>query len=357
MPRVSLPEGAEPVQDDAYTAPATQEEFWARDWAYVMKLTRALMRDKAEAEDVAADIFEKLLRRDVPGMYQPGVVSKHTKKRVTWRAFLSAQVALYVRGKQEQVGRRIQREPLLCDSTVGDGTAWLDLFGNHADDAYPSLGSDFVAQVRERLAALPAWDGPSLLDMFEEVLAHVQDGGKVSLGFLRKKFGLSQAGAEEALSRLRQEVSRSQVPVTTVEVAGITLTAAEAAEAAALLEAAPGSHVRPVFARAGHKLAAAGTRWYLPVAREELKLYPGLRTAGGTHATGHVSHVKAAVVHWLRRAAEGASVALEVIVTSPEPSPAEELESRLWKLGASPSDVSEIMELARVAYGVRRRAS
>lgn len=355
MPRVVFPPPSGEQPPD-YQAPSSPEEFWERDWRYVRLLTGKLLGEREETEDVAADIFEKLLARNVPGMYKPGTVSVHTKKPVTWRAFLSAQVALYVRGKSEQVARRQWREPLLCDATVGrdEATTWVELFGSHSDDEYPSLASDFVPRVRARLAALPPWEGTSLLDLFEEVLARVREGEKPSLAFLRRRFGLTVAEAEQAMARLREEVSLSAVPVPAVEIAGVTLTPAEAEQAAKLLEESPGSHVRPVFARAGHKLAAGGTKWYLPVAREELRKFPELKKEGGTHATGHVSHVKEALIHWLRRSAAGIT---EVTVLSPpsQPSPAEELEAALWRLGVvGKEQLEEIERLARAAYGLRR---
>jgi hypothetical protein len=352
MPGASLAE----TVPGGFEAPPTAEEFWKRDWVYIRTLVATLLRDRQETEDVAADIFEKLMVRDVPGMYNPDTVSQHTSRRVPWRSFLSAQVALYVRGKSEQVARRQYREPLLCDSTSDSGVSWLEMFGDSCGDEYPSLEEDFVARVRARLAVLPPWDGVSLADLFEAVLAQAAAGQKVSLAFLRRKFGFSQDEAEAAMVRLREEMGRSDAAVALVEVAGMSFTPAELAAAADLLEAAPGSHVRPALARGGHRLAQAGTRWYLPVAREELALFPELKVASGSHQEGHVSHVKGALVHWLRRASSGAAAGAPAVPEAVRPVTMEErLEARLWQLGASAGDVSEILELARRAYGAPAR--
>lgn len=300
--------------EEKYKAPATAEEFWLRDWDYVGKLTRTLLRDeaKADAEDVAADIFEKLLARDVPSMYKGDVVSVHTKRRVTWRAFLSHQVALYVRGKQEQVDRRAWREPLWCDAPVGDnGDTWGGVFGGQVTDAYPSLpDSEFVFRAREYLAGLPEWEGPSLADLFEEVLASFADTGKVSVAFLRKRLGLTQGQASEYLAALRREIS-SGVGIPAFDVGGIWLTSAEIEEAARLLRESKGNHVLPVLARAGHHLAVAGKTWYLKVAAQELRDYPELAIPRGAHAKGgHGNQVKASLVHWLERAVGSSHEAL-----------------------------------------------
>lgn len=303
--------------DLTYTAPATPEEFWRRDWVYVIKLTRTLLKDSQEAEDIAADIFEKLLTRDVPGMYKPGVVSAHTKRRVTWRAFLSNQVALYCRGKQEQVDRRLYREPLLCDSTAlaGDyNVRWVELFGGAVWDDYPSLSeSEFILRIREFLSGQPEWAGEiSLVTVFEEILALVTAGEKVSVAYLRRKFGLSSPDAQAALARIREVIAGSayglsvsvelpgDVPVT-FEVAGLRLTVQEVRDAAACLRTAKGNQVRRAFAAVGHRLAECGTKWYLAFAAEELREYPELRLPKGSHAGGHNDQVKQAVIHRLER--------------------------------------------------------
>jgi hypothetical protein len=313
MGRVSLFSQTEnPAQN--YVAPVSREEFWIRDWEYVVKLVRTLLQKDArlEAEDVAADIFEKLLVRDVPSMYKGDVVSVHTKRRVTWRAFLSHQVALYVRGKQEQVDRRAWREPLWCDAPVGDGgDKWAEVFGGQVTDQYPSLpDGEFVVRTRQYLATLPEWEGPSLLDLFEQVLASFQDTGKVSLQFLRKKLGLTQEQAAEYLASLQREIS-SGLGIPAFEVGGVWLTVDEISEAARLLREAGGNHVLPVLRRAGHRLGGSGKTWYLGVAAQELRDYPELRIDRGAHARGgHGNQVKVCLVHWLERAAGAAHEAL-----------------------------------------------
>lgn len=303
-----------PNPGENFTAPESREQFWVRDWDYVVKLVRTLLREDArlEAEDVAADIFEKLLVRDVPSMYKGDVVSVHTKRRVTWRAFLSHQVALYVRGKQEQVDRRAWREPLWCDAPVGDGgDKWSEVYGGQVTDQYPSLpDSEFIVRTRAYLAALPEWEGPSLLELFEEVLASFQENGKVSLQFLRKRLGLTQQQAADYLAALQREIS-SGLGIPGFQVGGVWLTADEIAEAARLLRESRGNHVRPVFARAGHRLAGAGKTWYLGVAAQELRDYPELRIATGAQTRGgHGNQVKVCLVHWLERAAGQAHEAL-----------------------------------------------
>jgi DNA-directed RNA polymerase specialized sigma24 family protein len=341
------------VSDLTYVAPATREEFWERDWVYVIKLTRTLTRSPQDAEDIAADIFEKLLIRDVPAMYRPDVVSKHTKRRVTWRAFLSNQVALYCRGKQEQTDRRSFREPLWCDAPTGDnGSRWVELFGGNVWDDYPSLSeSEFVTRIREYLAELPEWEGPDLVAVFEDMLARVSEGEKVSVTYLRKRFHISNSAAQETLRHIRDAIGGDQ-PVKPVlyEVGGVQLTADEVRDAARLLREAKGNQVRRVFSRGGHKLATAGTTWYLEFAAQEAKDYPELKAPSGSHTKGgHGDGVKRALIHRLERMT-GLTVVASASEDEPEV-PAEVFESRLWQLGATKEDVAELIALAQQAFG------
>lgn len=340
-----------------YQAPSCPEEFWRRDWVYVVKLVRTLLGNGQEAEDVAADIFEKLLKRDVPGMYKPGTVSTHTKRPVTWRAFLSTQVALYVRGKGEQVSKRLWREPLWCDAPASAGSQtgrWVELFGGEVWDDYPSLSdSEFISRVRDHLAAMPEWQGISLLTVFEKILTRVNDGEKVSVSYLRKQFGITGSDAHAVLGRLRQVIAGSIPPPPSYEVAGMKLTATEVRAAADALESSKGNRVRPAFVKAGHKLAAAGTKWYLAFAAEEVEQFPELKVPKGSHVTGHTDQVKRAVIHRLKRMVSLAAVPDPQPAQDLEPeedTPADVLEARLWQLGATGKDVEEIMTLAREAF-------
>lgn len=345
-----------PEPDPEYQAPADAEEFWTRDWTYVCKFVSALLRNGQESPDVAADIMEKLVTRKVYELYVPGTVSQHTKRKVSWRAFLSAQVALYVRGKGEQVTRRLYREPLLCDAPAGDGSSrWVEMFGGQVWDDYPSLSdSDFVIRIREQLADLPPWEGISLLALFEEVLSLVKDGEKVTLSYLRRKFGTAAPGA---FTQLREAISGPVTVPVTYEVGGLQLTAAEVRDAAEALKGWKGNQVRRAFTATGHRLAGAGTQWYLDFAEEEIAQFPELNVPKKSHKDGHqgFGRVKTALIHRLERMVALVAVPEAVPAPAPEPEedpdPEEVLEYRLRRLGAGNQDVEELLDLARQAFG------
>jgi len=88
-------------------------------------------------------------------------------------------------------------------------------------------------------------------------------------------------------------------------IGGVLLPLSAVRAAAAILEVAGGDHVRGPLGRAGHVLAHAPERdWYHRVYRDEIAAFPGLRVPKGS-ITDHRAHVKPAVIHYLRRLAEG----------------------------------------------------
>jgi hypothetical protein len=356
--------------DGKYAAPADAEEFYRQDGAYIQGLARKLLGasgNSQDAEDVAADIMERLLV-SVNGeglnslrQYDSSFVSDRTHQRVTWRAFLSGKVALYMRGKREQVSRRARRELLLCDTVAGEGgTRWVELFGGAQWDDYPALSDDqFVDRMRDYLAVMPDdWGGPaSLFAVFTEIAGYLQEDGAVPP---LRRLGLSRGQASEAMSRLgyaAREVAASELtgpPPGKFCVEGVELTAAEVREAADLLRAARGNHVHAPLAR--HRLQLEGPKgWYHQFSAAERQLYPECGIDPQTHRKP-ADHVKRAVIHRLERMlaeAGGRAPAVLPAPVVPEPDITREelLEADLWHIqGLSAAGVDAVLIAVRKFY-------
>lgn len=355
------------VQESHYQAPANPGEFWDRDGSYIYSLVRKALGptvNSQDAEDVAADIFERLLSaRNSSGQcileqYSAGYTSERTGKPVTWRGFLSGKVLLYVRGKREQLSRRTGRELLLCDTQTGDGgERWVDLFGGQVWDDYPSLTDEqFTERMRDCLAAVPdSWDGGSLFQVFNEILEAVKNGEPVT-----QVAGLSRKQTAAALVRIRQVVEQADFtqPSGAVTVCGVELTPAEARDALDRLRAATGNHVHRALA--GHRLMAEAPKgWYHDFAQYELATFPD---ASVDSREGHIGgagagHVKEAVIHGLARLLAGVPDPEPETAAVPEPegleqlSREEELESELWHIaGMDGKTVDAIIAAAQRVY-------
>jgi hypothetical protein len=350
-----------------YQAPQNAEEFWVRDGGYVQNLVRKMLgpgTSAHDAEDVAADIFERLLvARNLDGQgileqYSAGFTSERTGQPVTWRGFLSGKVSLYVRGKREKLARDHGRELLLCDTQAGDGgERWVELFGGQVWDDYPSLTDEqFTERMRDYLATVPdGWDGGgSLFQVFNEILERVKNGERVT-----QVAGMSRKDTAAAVSRIRQAVEGadwSHPQWGDIVVGGIALTPTEARDALDRLRAAKGNHVHRALA--GHRLTAEAPKgWYHEFAQAELQCFPecDVDSREGRVGGGGAGHVKEAVIHGLARMLAGAP--------EPEPVPAAEdapeeevtredlLESELWHIqGMGREMVDAVISAARKVY-------
>lgn len=348
--------------EQRYQAPANAVEFWDSDSGFVYNLVRKLLGPAVsaqDAEDIAADIFERLLAarnadgQDILAQYSAGFTSARTGKPVTWRGFLSGKVALYVRGKREQLARRQGRELLLCDTETGDGgERWVDLFGGQIWDDYPSLTDEqFTERLRDYLATVPdSWEGGSLYQVFNEILEKIRSGEQVTA-----VAGLSRKDTSAALARIRQVLTQagSQPPPGPIVVEGVQLSPAEARDALDRLRAARGNHVHRALA--GHKLMTEGPKgWYHSFARAELAAYPecGVDPQAGKVGGAGAGHVKQAVIHGLARLLAGVPGE-----PAPEPEPEEEpsreelLEAELWHITGLDSDkIDAIIAAAQKVY-------
>ena len=347
-----------------YQAPSSLEDFWERDSGFVYNLVRKLLGpgvSAADAEDAAAEIFERLLvatnkeGQGIPAQYSAAYESPRTGRPVTWRGFLSGKVSLYVRGKRETLARRDGREVLLCDAEVGDGgERWVTLFGGEIWDDYPSLTEEeFTSRMRDYLATVTGqWEGPgSLFAVFTEVLERVRAGEKTT-----QVAGLSRKDTARALARIREVLAGATgKPVPgPINIVGVELSPAECRDALDRLRAATGNHVHRALA--GHKLMTEGAKgWYHAFAKAELAMYPevAVEAREGKIGGAGAGHVKEAVIHGLARLLAG----IPEPAPAPEPelpevlSRAELLEAELWRItGLDVSRIDAIIAVAEKVY-------
>lgn len=343
--------------------PGSYEELaaWYRPW--VEGLVRKSGVPDQDVADVASDILEAEFKAGVIEMYNPDHVAEHQGKqvRVTFRAFLSSRVMLRCRGKRETLSRRAYRELLLCDTTDSSGTRWVELFGGACIDEYDLDDGDFLDRMRSFLASTPRPDpddAPDLLTLFDELLTQVDEDGAVSMPRLRKRFGLSDARATAAMTRLRQVISGvgELPPVQERRISDIILTLPEVQDAISRLEGS--SSIMVAKPLEGHPLALAAdmadakgrkVRWYHKIAEDELALFPELAIDPQTHKKP-AGHCKIAVLHCLHRMLSAGIQELVPAQALPEDdSPVTVLdliEAKVWSIGGNAQDVQEVIDLA-----------
>jgi hypothetical protein len=344
--------------------PASDTEMCEQYLDYVRKILIRSGIAPASAQDATQEVFTHLIRRNVRGMYKPEYVAQHGEKAVrsSFRTFLTAQVLLYARGIREKHQRIAGRELCVLD-TPGD-RSWAEaLAGTWMDDYAGLEDSELLSRMRVWLALQPptAPGEQDLLALFDGLAAESRDG---------RRLQLSPAKRKAALSSLREALEGAQgapLPEVSFHVHGVTLSPADVHTAIQVLEAAKGIMVAGPLERASHPLARAAKGWYHPFSREEIAGFPELKTDPQTHRKP-AGHVKLAVLHRLRRMLaesfdgnaeaqapdQGQSEtalpipqAASLGVPEPEPpSPWDQIEATLWRLGAELADVDACREWA-----------
>lgn len=344
--------------------PADSEELYRVYYGYVRSLVRRRPGLPAqEVDDITSEIMTRILERDVLGMFDP---AKHIEYQGSvvppnFRTFLSGIVLRYVRGQHDKFGRRLKHETLLCDAPAGDNVSWVELFGGHLWDDYPSLtDAGFVTRMRTYLAMVPPRtprDSLNLVELFDELLTEVVLYGKTSPKAVRDHFGISLSTAQNWLGYLREKLEplRSGETLASREplvVSGVLLTMADAQSALKILSSGEGGMmVKGPLAAHGHPLSVPeanvkGHEWYHAIDKAERKMFPALNIP--PVSKGAAYRCRGAVIHWLERILTDAGHPLEAPEPEPEeePTPREKLEAELWTAGLSPQRVDRCLALA-----------
>jgi hypothetical protein len=350
--------------------PADMDELARVYRDYILGMVRKCGIPDQEAQDAVQYILLQLGKTDVIGQFDPEHVTEYHGRPVKTRfsTFLGAKVLLYCRGERGRIGRRASHELQILDRPAdgGDGplTALLGSLGAACDDYSALEAGEFVAQMRERLAAIPprsSRDTCDLAALFDEIVHEIAESGEFSYAGIQARFGISGTTAGAWLSRLRT-VLRGALGRPPVSIGGVWLTLDQVADALKILRAANGIMVAQPLAKAGHPLAGAEKGWYHAFSRQELKKYPGIALPPGARrgAAGN-GHVKEAVSHRLERIlAESGTSAGEAAASAPPPAPVpaselevtpeDEFEAALWRHIRAAEDVDRLKELARRAY-------
>ena len=355
--------------------PSNMDELAQHYYGFIIGMVRKLGIPDQEAQDSAQYILERLDKTGAIGQFDPGHLTEHQGRQVRTRfsTFLGAKVMRYCLGERGRLQKRAGHELLLVDAPVstsgdGDGTPLLEILGAGAAwDDYSALDAqDFITHMREHLAAIPprsARDTCDLVALFDELVAEVEQTGQFTYAGIQERFKVSGTTAGAWLSRLRQVLS-APLGRPAVTIHGVALTNEQVADAVKVLREAPGIMVGQPLEKAGHPLARAAKGWYHPFAREEMKKFPGLVAAPGSHAKP-AGNVKAAVLHRLERVLSESGVlvsgtpAPEVPAlpapVPPEPEPVtaeEELEAALWQGVRDVADLERVKALAQRVYAV-----
>jgi hypothetical protein len=344
--------------------PADMDELAANYYDLIIGMVRKAGIPDQDAADAAQYILERLAVTDVIGQFDPGHVTVHQGKPVRTRfsTFLGAKVLLYCRGERGRGQRRDSRELKILDAPCGQGEAAgcspLGLFGAVCDDYADLEAGEFIARMREHLAAVPPRsrrDTCDLVALFDEIVAEVERDGGFTYAGIQARFGISGTTAGAWLSRLRQALSCATGRPLAV-IGGVALDRDQVAAAARILRGAAGVMVAQPLRKAGHPLAQAEKGWYHEFSAAEIRKFPALAIEPGTHRKP-AGHVKTAVIHRLERILDEAGVRTPEIpaprLPDPEPaSPEDEFEAALWRYLRDAAEMDRIKALARRAYAV-----
>jgi DNA-directed RNA polymerase specialized sigma24 family protein len=296
--------------DDGVLAPASTDEMFRQYYGYVRRIVANTPAIPAQdAEDVAMEIMTRLVERDVLGMFDPQMKFAHEGQQMQakFRTFLTAQVALYVKGQRDRLGRQRKHEAVVLDAPVpgAEGTHLLDLFGGAEDDMADLDAAEWIRQARGFLATVPprsAQDRCDLVRLFDALIDQMSRTGRVSTSETAQSLGVTSAVTSRWLQWMRQNLRQQAVLSARVTIDGETYTMAHCRQAAALLRARKGApHVRQPLAAAGNPLALMN---YHKIARYERATYPECEVPPMHKGKGHYApHVLNAVVHHLERVA------------------------------------------------------
>lgn len=196
---------------DYVSAPKDYAVLFELYYKYVVSLVERLGIVKDNCEDVASEILLRFYERDFLSKFDPTLVFtyKGELRPARFKSFLSKFVETYVRGHLDKQRRKQQRELLLNDepmtngsakdwSEVG-GTTWGELFaGTVSEEDFIVSGLDIesmIKHLRDYLITVPRrcrTDVCDLVALFDAVMAQINDGADgPDMKVLQHQFGVS----------------------------------------------------------------------------------------------------------------------------------------------------------------------
>lgn len=296
------------MRDDGISAPSGPDELFRQYYGYVRRIVANTPAIPAQdAEDVAMEIMTRFVERDVVGMFDPDMKFRHDGQEIQarFRTFLTAQVALYVKGQRDKLGRQRKHETPVIDTPGEDGgPSLLDLFGGAEDDLSALDAAEWIRQARAFLATVPKRsdrDRCDLVRLFDTMIDQVGRTGEVSTAETAARLGVSPAVTGRWVTWLRENLRQQAALSRRVKIGGETYTLAHVRQATGLIKAVKGQPHFPAQAlfKAGSPLAGID---YHKIARLERAAHPECELPAGDHHKP-APHVLAAVVRHLDRVA------------------------------------------------------
>lgn len=296
------------MRDDGALVPAGPDELFRNYFGYIRRIVASTPAIPAQdAEDVAMEIMTRLVERDVIGMFDPKLRFAHEGKEMPaqFRTFLTAQVALYVKGQRDKLGRRRKHEIPVLDAPVpgSEGLNLIDLFGGAEDDVSSLDAAEWIRQARGFLATVPRrsdQDRCDLVRLFDALIDQVAREGTVSAAETARQLGVSASVSARWIQWMRQNLRQQAALSARVKIDGVVYTLAHCRQACSILKAVKGQpHVRQPLQRSGNPL---GLMDYHKISRYERATFPECEIPARDHHAP-AGHVLNAVVHYLERVA------------------------------------------------------
>lgn len=193
---------------DYKSAPADYAALHEMYFPYMVNLVSKNGIDDNNKEDVACDIFLRLMEHGFLEDFNPDLVFEYEGqlRPARFKSFLSRIVSLYVRGYYDKQKRLAHRESQICDLVVSDvysgrgveKTTWVDLHGeptpDHSDDVIDMVAEQQEAEgVRQWLATRERrsiHDHCDLVELYDEVRSQVLSTGQYDVQRLQERFGI-----------------------------------------------------------------------------------------------------------------------------------------------------------------------
>lgn len=203
---------------DHASAPADYAELFEKYYQYVVTIVRRMGIWPVHAEDVACEILLRFYERDFLSKFDPTMVFEYEgqERPARFKSFLTKFVMTYVRGHYDKQQRRADREVLLCDRPIGNGTdTWINLFGDTVDavdaDVIEALSeNELVTRLREYIKTVPRrskYDTCDLVALFDAVVKQIHTDGKYNITALRGVFGISSTAMHSWMWWLRANIA------------------------------------------------------------------------------------------------------------------------------------------------------
>lgn len=195
-------------------------------YPYMVNLVAKNGIDDNNKEDVASEIFLRLIEKGFLEQFDPDLVFEHNGelRPARFKSFLARAVTLYTRGHYDKQKRLSSREVKICDVQFENETSngffgvqdtWANIYGppnpDHADDIIEMIMEEQDARgirawlsVREKRSSHDTCD---LVELYDAVRAQLLEFGEYDVKKLQEKFHLSCTTMHTWLWWLKQNLA------------------------------------------------------------------------------------------------------------------------------------------------------